>query len=62
MKRIEKLVKAIHVETPVLNAVFIGYFVLLIASVMLVTKHRGDNGSSEMTASKEVQTSYQLKN
>ena len=62
MKKFVKLARAVQVETPVLSAVFFGYFVLLVASVMLVTKSADSLRSDTVTATTEVQVEQQMTN
>ncbi len=55
-KSVAKLLKGLNVETPVLNAMVLGYFVLLVLSVSLITSTAGPQaGETNVTATTEVQ-------
>lgn len=62
MKSVVKLVKSLHVETPVLNVMFLCYFVLLIASATIIARGMSGSAESSVTATKNTSATHQLKN
>jgi hypothetical protein len=62
MKSVVKLVKSLRVEGQVLNAMFLGYFVLLVAGATLIAKGMNSSDASSVTATKDISTSPQLSN
>lgn len=64
MKRVANLVKSIQIEAPVVNAMFIGYFVLLIASALIIFSHNSDENETPGLSSTntEIPANVQINN
>ncbi|RYZ56458.1 MAG: hypothetical protein EOP49_00290 [Sphingobacteriales bacterium] len=64
MKIIAKIVKGIQVEAPVVNFMFVAYFILLAATAMLVVNHSQHGSDSvEITeTTSEKPSDFQIKN
>jgi hypothetical protein len=54
MKMLVKIAKSLHVDGQTLNAMFVGYFVLLVVAGTMIVKSVNGAGENEITASSEV--------